>query len=293
MVFFNTQISLLKSRKILEEVIGRLKLNDLYAKREHVAEITVEQAYEILNASIEAVPDRNTQLVTVTVFDRDGVEASDIANKIAQVYQEYRNTRRKEKEGSGLDTLRDKLTQQQKDVDSIKTNVAALQVELKVPLGVAGGGGVSPFESLNAAVINRLDAERTATKTSYERLKSLYTKLKETPPEELPSKLVSVSPGPVAELSTLIGQYNQAEIHKTKLSELGTEHPEVSIVVAMLAKIKEQISREVKGILGGYELKMQSDLVSIQNLDKDIDALRVANAKRLSAINRSFPRNAS
>ena len=277
MIFFNTQISLLKSRVILEEVIKRQKLNDLYAKREHVPEITIEDAYDILNYSVEASPDRNTSLVTVTVYDRDKAVAADIANLIALVYKEYRKSGRTDKEGSGLATLKEKLVQQQREVEIQKTNVSDLQIKLKVPLNAAGG--ISSFESVVAGQISRLDAERTITKASFERLNTIYKKLTNTPAADLPSRLATLNPG--TELTTLNGQFNQAEVRRTSLSDLGTEHPQVTIVVGVLAKLKEQINREIKGILGGYQDKLGSDLAVIQEFDKEIEKLRTQQSEEL------------
>lgn len=283
-VFLNTQIALLKSREILEAVIKQLKLNDVYAKRERVPEMTVEVAFDILNASVEAVPDRNTQLVSVTVLDSDKSLAADIANQVAKVYKEYRASNRRTRETSGLDTLGEQYAKMKEEVAAAQKTLDELRIKLEIPMEVADIGAY-PVTTRAANQLARLDADRSVAKANYTRLTTLYTNLVSTPPDELPKKLVAT--GSFAELATLNSQYNQAELKRATMNpELGVEHPEVKKVNSALATLRVQIDQEVRANMGALALKIQSEKDAIEVSEQEITELR---AKQSNEVNKYQP----
>ena len=271
-VFFNTQVELLKSREILEPVVKQLKLNDIYAKRERFAEMTVESAFDVLNANVEAVPDRNTQLVRLTVLDSDRALAADIANQIAKVYIHYRGERRETKERSGLDSLKEQFRVKQAEVQAAQTNLDRLRVDLAVPQNYAEPGA-TPVETIAAMQIARLEAARTEAKGNYTRLSALMGQLELSKVDELPNVLKGTGTSP--ELATLISEFNQAELKRKTLSQdYGSEHPDVKRVVEAMSALKEQISREVKGTMGYLKTKLASEMAAILDTEMEIGNLR-------------------
>jgi len=279
-VFFNTQIALLKSREILEAVVKQLKLNDVYAKRERVPELTVEVAFDILNGSVEAVPDRNTQLVSLTVLDSDKTLAADIANQIAKVYKEYRSQSRHTKEASGLETLKDELGKMQGEVAKAQRELDELRVKLEIPMDSANFGAF-PVQTVASAKIFRLEADRATRQQDFVRLSTLYTNLLQTPVAELPKKLVAT--GSFAELATLNSQYNQAELRRATLNpDFGAEHPEVRRLMLALSTLKSQIDDEVKANMSALQLKIKSEFEAISLTENQIQEERDKQSKEVN-----------
>ena len=271
-IFFNTQIALLKSREILETVVKQMKLNDVYARRERVPELTVEIAFDILNANVEAVADRNTQLVSLTVLDSDKALAADIANQVYKVYKDYRSKWREDKEHSGLETLQAELARMQIEVGKAQTNLDELRVKLGIPMDSANTA-MFPVQTMAASQIMRLETELSSSKANFTRMTTQVESLLATPEEELPQKLVAS--GNFAELATLNGQYNSARLKRDTLNpDYGPEHPDVKKVTIALVTLKELILKEVKGNLSAMQMKMQSERKAIDIIEQDIAELR-------------------
>jgi len=95
--FFNTEFEVLKSHKILDEVITKLNLNQVYAQRLKAPEITVQQAYEIVSRNVEVKQRKNTSIIEISAYDQDKKLARDIADKVAEVYENERNTQRNQR----------------------------------------------------------------------------------------------------------------------------------------------------------------------------------------------------
>ena len=281
-IFFNTQIALMKSREILEAVIKQLKLNDVYARRERVPELTVEVAFDILNANVEAVSDRNTQLVSLTVLDSDKALAADIANRIATVYKDYRAQFREQKERSGLDTLKSQLKEMQADVGAAQTNLDQLRIKLGIPMDSANTA-MFPVQTVAAAQIGRLEQELSTTKQAYTRLSTMVQGLIDTPSEELPQRLVAASPGSYQELATLNSQFNGAELRRSTLNpDYGPEHPDVKKVVIALAKLNEQINREVAANMKALKSRVEEESSVIKTTEQNIAELREKQSKEVN-----------
>jgi capsular polysaccharide biosynthesis protein len=85
------------SPEVLKPVIERLKLNDRWGKRyAHGTVLDSGESLDILKRRVQLSPCRrlgpvgNTQLIAITVYGEDRIEAAQIANAIAESYRDYR-----------------------------------------------------------------------------------------------------------------------------------------------------------------------------------------------------------
>src|SRR5262249_34990608 len=89
--FIQTEFEVIQSEKILDQVIDKLELNTKWqAKFNAPTKLKSSESREYLRHMIDLRPARNTSLIDITVYSDDKNEAKDIANTIAEVYQEYR-----------------------------------------------------------------------------------------------------------------------------------------------------------------------------------------------------------
>ena len=93
--FIQTQFEIMQSQVVLGPVIDELNLNVMWGKKYTAGEpLTTAESLELLKSRISLAPVRNTQLVNITVYSEDKNEAAQIANCIAQSYQDYRMNNR-------------------------------------------------------------------------------------------------------------------------------------------------------------------------------------------------------
>jgi len=90
--FLQTEFQVIRSPKILNEVIKDLKLARVYAERDkQPGELPIQDAYETLSREVDITQYRNTAIIEITAFNEDRELAARIANKIAEIYGNYRN----------------------------------------------------------------------------------------------------------------------------------------------------------------------------------------------------------
>lgn len=270
--YFNTEFEVLKSHAILDVVITRLKLNSVYAQRLKATELTVQQAYEILSRSVDVKQRKNTAIIEIIAFDQDKAIARNIADMVAEVYEDYRNTQRNLRQIRGLTTLSNQLS----NLDKQLADAQAVVDEYR-----SKGVGVGDLSSESSQMVNlltqtmaRLDAAKTQLRTevaAQEQVVATVRKIKQEDPERLRYFLSSSSTLTTPELTALIGNLNQARQRlESQLTQLGSEHPEVRMTKRMLSVINEQIDNEVIGITSSLESKLAGNLKQMEALDKEL-----------------------
>jgi capsular polysaccharide biosynthesis protein len=81
-----TQVEIIKSSAILNEVVKRLALDSIFAKQLGTDHLTQDEACLFLQKRMKVQQTRNTQLIEIWVYDTDKNLAAQIANQIAFVY---------------------------------------------------------------------------------------------------------------------------------------------------------------------------------------------------------------
>ena len=111
--FIQTEFEVIQSEKILDQVIEKLDLNSRWqAKFNSSTKLKNAESRELLRRMVDLRPARNTSLIDITVFSDDKGEAKDIANTIAEVYQEYRKRQREDLIEGGMKAFKHELDEQ-------------------------------------------------------------------------------------------------------------------------------------------------------------------------------------
>jgi len=268
--FFNTEFEVLKSHAILDRVINRLKLNVTYAQRLKVPEVTVQQAYEVLSRNVEIKQRKNTSIIEVSAYDQDKELARDISDMVAVEYDKYRSEFRNERLTRGLTTLSNRLGELENQVGDALKKVDELRSS---GIGMADLASDGPqMVSLLTQTMARLDAARTQLRTevsAQEQIVATVQGIQQKEPTRLRYFLASSSALATPELTTLIGNLNQAEQRRDSLlTQLGPEHPDVKNVQTILSRINEQLDREVAGITTSLDAKLQGNRRAVLDLEK-------------------------
>lgn len=124
--FIQTTFEIIQSPVVLNPVIDRLHLNEAWGKKYFNGEaLKSSESSQILKQRLQLAPIRNTQLIAITVYSDDAVEAADLANAVAQCYGDYRNDSRGELAAKKLAYMQQQYAQQELEIQQLQTEVAA------------------------------------------------------------------------------------------------------------------------------------------------------------------------
>ena len=204
--FLQTEFQVIRSPKILNEVIKSLKLARVYAERDkQPGELPIQDAYEMLSREVDITQFRNTAIIEITAFNEDRELAARIANKIADVYGTYRNKNRSGRSDLAWAALTNKLAGYEKEVSEAREKMDKLRIELKVPEEIADSGQV---QGLSAQELSRMTGVIQDYQTRITRNNRLLEQLGLLKGDRLLNALVVANP--TTELNTLISARNFA-----------------------------------------------------------------------------------
>jgi capsular exopolysaccharide synthesis family protein len=260
--FLQTEFQVIRSPKILNQVIRELKLGQRYAQREKIPqEIPILDAYETLSREVDINQFRNTAIIEITAFNEDRDLAAQIANKIAEVYRKYRSEGRSGRSDQAWVALTNKLAIYDLDVARGRETVDRLRIDLKVPEEIAESGQI---QGLSAQEVMRFQAVIQEYQTRITRNSRLLEQLNQLKGDSLRNALVVANS--TAELNTLIGQLNYAVRQKASLNpDFGANHPEVLKWTIQVNKLEDQLDATVRGILDGLTSNLEADKAALEN----------------------------
>ena len=131
--FIQTEFEKMQGEKVLGRVIDALDLNDVWGKKLNggVPLKTVD-TMQLLKQHMSLSPERNTKLIDITVYSEDKQEAADLANGIAQAYQEYRLALRNTNTTGGIAAYVEEYRTEETQIPAIQTNLDRLRQELDI-----------------------------------------------------------------------------------------------------------------------------------------------------------------
>jgi capsular exopolysaccharide synthesis family protein len=234
----------------------------VYAERDkQPGELPIQDAYETLSREVDITQFRNTAIIEITAFNEDRELAARIANKIAEIYGNYRNKYRTGRSDKAWEALTNKLAGYEKEVAEAREKMDKLRIELKVPEEIADSGQV---QGLSAQELSRMTGVIQDYQTRITRNNRLLEQLGLLKGDRLLNALVVANP--TTELNTLISARNYALRQASGLSpDFGPDHPEVIKWSLQIAKLDEQLDATVQGILSGMRSTLEAEKAAMEN----------------------------
>ena len=91
--FIQTTFEIIQSQLVLDRVIDKLNLNVSWGRKYFNGEtLKSSETLQILKNRLSLAPVRGTKLIAITAYSDDRVEAAQMANAVAEAYQEYRSS---------------------------------------------------------------------------------------------------------------------------------------------------------------------------------------------------------
>ena len=153
--FIQTELEVIQSQEILGKVVAKCNLTN-EPKLWRGNELTEIQARKILERAIDIRQFRNTSIIELRVYERDKILARDIAQALAEVYQDYRTDAQKKR----VEIIDDADL----PVQAVRPNIP-LNITLGVVAGLILSVGFAFFiEHLDTAIV---DAKNLLIKSGF------------------------------------------------------------------------------------------------------------------------------
>ncbi len=276
--FIQTEFEVIQSEQILGKVVDLLNLNAVWGRKYGGGQpLKTLESINLLRGRLSLKPVRNTSLIEIRVYSEDKDEAAKIAQAIAEVYRDYRQTRRLQLSMAGVEALEQrfkeheaKIQQVQKELDLIRqTNV----------ISDLDAAGFSPTPTLEADVVRRILASKIESETRLIGREQLLEKLRALPKEQLPEVLPRAVPDPI--LPGLINDLNTAEQRLVVLQkEYSDAHPEVIRTRALVADLRQKIDKNVSGLMKALEAQVESARAEVEKLNRTLEDAKQTDIER-------------
>lgn len=266
-----TVFQVIQRTGVLYPVIDDLKLQDKWARGG--PRLTKEQAYQRLRRKLDVDEVRNTDLLQISVLDRDPQLSADIANKIVAVYQDKRVEEEKDLIGRAVASMNEEVARQKKKVDEATAEVARIRDEEHI-IDLNPEGTEDSIGAVNSVVVK----QETSVNDAETNLAILSNRLKEIEDlkgEDLMRMMATLNiEDPTIQKILPIYQDTVASEALMLNSGLGENHPRVKALRATKKVYAQQLEEQVAMIRSA----LQKNLAAAQTTR---DAMR----KQLTDIN--------
>jgi succinoglycan biosynthesis transport protein ExoP len=258
-----TVFQVIQRTGILYPVIADLKLEDKWAK--DLGRPSREEAYELLRKRLDVEEVRNTDLLLISVYDRNPQQAADIANKIVAVYQQKRVAEEREIMNSAVDTMNEQVARQQKAVGDAAAEVARIRDEEHI---VDLNPENEDARSAVNAVVEKQETAVNDAETTISALTSRLEQIKGLKGDDLMRMMPTLNIQDPTILK-ILPAYQESVAQEAFLlnSGLGENHPRIRAIRATEAVYTKQLEEQVRAIRSGLD----SNLKTAQNTRKELD----------------------
>ena len=274
----NTQIEILKSRTVMEEVARRLfspvsthkketpkresdKKSDFYGYYEYLRNLLtlildnfskeekLESVSEIADSlrkkSISVAPIRSTRLITLTASSDDPEMARLIANTTVEVFIERDISSRRRESTAALDFL-------SRETEKVARSLRQSEDNLKRYKEKEGFAELSEKARLMVERLSKLESQHESTRISREelnnRLGEIRNQLKKVSKVWVSSTYISDNPL----VQMLRSRLTDLEIKHAQASrEFSSDDPQITYIKAQIEETKKELKRKVKTVVAG------------------------------------------
>jgi capsular exopolysaccharide synthesis family protein len=274
---FQNEFEVITSPDVLSPIITDLQLDKVWAKRfkSPYEALPMQDALGYMNGILHLDYKRGTSIITITVSSEVPKECSDIANAVANRYKTMRDVAEEQLSNSGINVLKDQISQQEKIVEDQTTKVEQMRQDLYKNKGITFDSGVS--EATTQRKQGELDdrtRELQAAKLDYDARMVLLNKIINLPDDEFISTLDGLgrNQGDIATLRSEIA-HEQTDITNLLADGFDLNHPRVVSMQAEIDAKKKQLSDLIAGLRRSMQVDADMAQSRIQLLQKEVDTL--------------------
>jgi len=130
--FVQTESETVRSQRVLDKAVQKLSSNSDWAKSKD-GKLTKDQTVALLKKSLDVRPVPNTELLEIRARNSNPDEAAQMANAVADAYQDYRTEERRRLTEGGVNAVEMQWAEQEQKIAAAQAEVDRLAKELNQP----------------------------------------------------------------------------------------------------------------------------------------------------------------
>ena len=253
--FAETQFQIIQRKEILYPVIDAMKLMQKWDLRSR------ELTYDKLHSMMTVSSVRNTELIQISVLDRDRQEASELANTIAVEYQKKRIDEQQSWVARSLVQLEDEVIKQLNKTEELRD--AMTKIRLEANINDTDSESVEETKPVEDQLLVSTESQVNDMKIKVATLRSKQEQIQAMSDDQIMRSLKTFEMDD-ATISQILPQYETAVSDEAHLlaSGLGPNHPTIQSLRAkkdVFAKqLKDQITNLRKSLASNLEISQKS-----------------------------------
>ena len=253
--FSTTQFQIIQRKEILYPVIDSMKLLQKWDLRSR------DVAYLKLRSMLSISELRNTDLIQISVLDRDRQEAADLANTIALEYQKKRIDEQQSWVARSLVQLEDEVIKQRKKVEELRDRMSRIRVEGKIY--DLNPESVEDPRQAEETILQNVESQVNDSRIKVATLRSKQQQIQGMTDEQIMRSLKTFEMDD-ATITQILPQYEASVSEEARMlnSGLGPNHPTVQSLQArkkvFAQQLKDQIAVLRKSLAASLEISEKS-----------------------------------
>ena len=266
--FVSTQFNVLQKTEILYTVIDNLKLAEAWSMEGR--QLPPQSIFAKLLSMLVLREVRNTGLIEVGVYSTDPVEAANIANTIAVVYQQKRLSDLQKNLDKGLEQLKDEVEKQRKRSDEDAIEMAKIRER---------DGVIDPNPTDYGAMIGGVDrnivmieGQLNEARIDLMKLQGQMVQILKLKPEELKEALRTLGVNDQT-VERVMVELQIAETNYIQLynAGLGENHPRLLGLKALKEKYSTDLARSLETVRSNLGIRLQFQEDVLEKLEKKME----------------------
>lgn len=278
--FIQTEFEIIQSETILGKVIEARNLNEVWGKKYFDGtKLKPSETLAMLRNRLNLRPVRNTTLIDIQVFSENAQEAADLANQIAEAYQQWRLDKGNELVKGGLDSLRKQAREQDEKIAKTTKELSDLRVKLQISDYDAWFTAPQPL--MEQEEYKRYLAARFEREVNYKGHVEQLDKLSALSKKELRDVL----PGMETDLTLteLINELNAADQKFQALgNDISPKHPDYIKITGQQKLLNEKIDARVSGIMKRLETQVAMLKSELDSMVQSVEEARKLDQEKLT-----------
>jgi len=236
--FSTTQFQIIQRKEILYPVIDAMKLMHRWDLRSR------DVAYMRLRSMLTVTEVRNTDLIQISVLDKDRQEAADLANTIALEYQKKRIDEQQSWVARSLVQLEDEVQKQRRKVEELRDQMTKIRIEGKIY--DLNPESVEDPRQAEETILQNVESQVNDSRIKVATLRSKQQQIQEMTDEQIMRSLKTFEMDD-ATISQILPQYEACVSEEAHMlnSGLGPNHPNVQSLQAKKKVYARQLADQI------------------------------------------------
>lgn len=276
--FVQTTFEIIQSQMVLSNVVSQLNLNKVWGRKYYAGEtLKTTETMDILKQRMDLRPIRNTKLIAITVYSEDRNEAAQVANAVAEAYQDYRLDMWRQFTMGAIKEIEQQYADSDAQIQAAVTNADFLRASLDIR--DTDANALDPQPTLSDQQLQSYNQQMIEGERVYDQINKQLNDLIAADQDHVRDMLPSVTADNM--LGDLLGKLHQCKQEYVVLTNAyAADSPKVVRVQSLINELNSEIDARVAGILAGLRSEVDAKKTALDSLRKSVDDARMADQKR-------------